>query len=615
QEPVTGDRCQNPTTENPKYFTLKAYTFTPNKITNPKTFHNNIFKITILLIQETENGPTKIHNIIKEESEKIDRKKRRGVDKTEHSFRKLFQRYQKLKSEKRKLSDTLRNSSAKQQKLKVEIAQLKLNRSDLKEELEDLKEKLDLKGSKIPFSKSPEIVTLNQELSAFKALSIVFKEELVRLDEQNKLLKSDLKTINKKYGWAHHLLERRNFELQYEYERRKLGEMCADYGIKALRDLSEEMEKMKEDLTKTRHNLKLMTLKWDMDIAEIWDNKNHQNIHSEESLARQESIVSTEIGFFGTSSSSSEGDKIASSKSLEIVSLNQELLAFKALITAFKEELASLDEENENLKTDFTTINSEYVMAYHLLESRNAERQYECQRQKLGEMCAVYGIKALFYLSKEMEKETENGPAKVHNIIKEENEKITEGKEEKLTKLNTVFKNYSKAKQRKLKTEIAQLKLNRSDLREELEDLKEKLDLKGSKIPFSKSLENFTLNQELSALKALSIVFKEELVRLDEQNKKLKADLTTINNKYGWAHHLLERRNVELQYEYERRKLGEMCADYGIKALRDLSEEMEKMKKDLKKTRHNLKLMTLKRDMDIAEIWDNKNNQNIHSEE
>ncbi|KAK2714624.1 hypothetical protein QYM36_008997 [Artemia franciscana] len=265
----------------------------------------------------------------------------------------------------------------KQQKLKVEIDQLKLNRSDLREELEDLKEKLVLKGSKIPFSKSPEIVTLNQELSAFKALSIVFKEELVRLDEQNKILKSDLKTINKKYGWAHHLLERRNFELQYEYERRKLGEMCADYGIKALRDLSEEMEKMKEDLTRTRDNLKLMTLKWDMDIAEIWDNKNHQNIHSEESLARQESVVSTESGFFGPSSSSPE---------------------------AFKEELASLDEENENLKTDFTTINSEYVMAYHLLESRNAERQYECQRQKLGEMCAVYGIKALFYLSKEMEK-------------------------------------------------------------------------------------------------------------------------------------------------------------------------------------------------------------------
>ncbi|XP_065579767.1 uncharacterized protein LOC136039800 isoform X2 [Artemia franciscana] len=258
---------------------------------------------------ETENGPTKIHNIIKEESEKNDRKKRRGVDKTEHSFRKLFQRYQKLKSEKRKLSDTLRNSSAKQQKLTVEIDQLKLNRSDLKEELEDLKEKLDLNGSKIPFSKSPEIVTLNQELSAFKALSIVFKEELVRLDEQNKILKSDLKTINKKYGWAHHLIERHNFELQYEYERRKLGEMCADYGIKALRDLSEEMEKMKEDLTKTRHNLKLMTLKWDMDIAEIWENKNHQNIHSEESLARQESVVSTEIGFFGTSSSSSEGDR------------------------------------------------------------------------------------------------------------------------------------------------------------------------------------------------------------------------------------------------------------------------------------------------------------------
>jgi len=137
----------------------------------------------------------------------------------------------------------------------------------------------------------------------------VFKEELVRLDEQNKILKSDLKTINKKYGWAHHLLERRNFEFQYEYERRKLGEMCADYGIKALRDLSEEMEKMKEDLTKTRHNLKLVTLKWDMDIAEIWDNKNHQNIHSEESLARQESVVSTESGFFGTSSSSSEGKR------------------------------------------------------------------------------------------------------------------------------------------------------------------------------------------------------------------------------------------------------------------------------------------------------------------
>ncbi|KAK2714625.1 hypothetical protein QYM36_008998, partial [Artemia franciscana] len=326
---------------------------------------------------ETENGLTKIHNIIKEKSEEIDRKKRRGVDKTEHSFRKLFQRYQKLKSEKRKLSDTLRNSSAKQQKLKVEIDQLKLNRSDLREELEDLKEKLVLKGSKIPFSKSPEIVTLNQELSAFKAL------------------------------------KRRNFEFQYEYERRKLGEMCADYGIKALRDLSEEIEQMKEDLTKTRDNLKLMTLKWDMDIAEIWDNKNHQNIHSEESLARQESVVSTESGFFGPSSSSPEGsiswsqesgDKIASSKSLEIVSLNQELLAFKALITAFKEELASLDEENENLKADFTTINSEYVVAYHLSESRNAERQYECQRQILGEMCAVYGIKALFYLSKEMEK-------------------------------------------------------------------------------------------------------------------------------------------------------------------------------------------------------------------
>ena len=86
------------------------------------------------------------------------------------------------------------------------------------------------------------------------------------------------------------------------------------------------------------------------------------------------------------------------------MSTTLEVLAFKALITAFKEELASLDEENENLKTDFTTINSEYVMAYHLLESRNTERQYECQRQKLVEMCAVYGIKALFYLSKEMEK-------------------------------------------------------------------------------------------------------------------------------------------------------------------------------------------------------------------
>ncbi|KAK2714848.1 hypothetical protein QYM36_009151 [Artemia franciscana] len=224
---------------------------------------------------ETENGPTKIHNIVKEESEKFDRGKRRGVNKTEHSFRKLFQRYQKLKRENRKLSDILRNSSAKQQKLKVEIAQLKLNRSDLKEDLEDLKEKLDIKGSKIPFSKSPEIVTLNQELSAFKAFSIVFKEELVRLDEHNKILKTDYTTINNKYGWAHYLLERRNVELQYEYERWKLGEMCADYGIKALRDLSEEMEKMKEDLTKTRHNLKLMTLKWDMDIAEIWDNKNH----------------------------------------------------------------------------------------------------------------------------------------------------------------------------------------------------------------------------------------------------------------------------------------------------------------------------------------------------
>ncbi|KAK2714467.1 hypothetical protein QYM36_008875 [Artemia franciscana] len=426
---------------------------------------------------ETENGPTKIHNIIKEESEKNDRIKRRGVDKTEHSFRKLFQKYQKLKSEKRELSDTLRNSSAKQQKLKAEIAQLKLNRSDLREELEDLKEKLDLTGSKITFSKSPDIVILNQELSAFKALSVVFKEELVRLDEQNKILKADLTTINNKYGWAHHLLEKRNVELQYEYERRKLGEMCADYGIKALRDLSEEMEKMKEDLRKTRHNLKLMTLKWDMDIAEIWDNKNHQNIYSEESLARQESVVSTESGFFGTSSSSSE------------------------------------------------------------------------------------------------------------------------------------------AKQQKLKVEIAQLKLNRSDLREELEDLKEKLDLKGSKIPFSKSPEIVTLNQELSAFKALSIVFKEELVRLDEQNKILKSDLKTINKKYGWAHHLLERRNFELQHEYERRKLGEMCADYGIKALRDLSEEMEKMKEDLTKTRHNLKLMTLKWDMDIAEIWDNKNHQNIHSEE
>ncbi|KAK2714615.1 hypothetical protein QYM36_008990 [Artemia franciscana] len=82
----------------------------------------------------------------------------------------------------------------------MEIAQLKLNRSNLREELEDLKEKLELTGSKIPFSKSPEIVTLNQELSAFKALSIVFKEELVRLDEQNKKLKADLTTINNKYG-------------------------------------------------------------------------------------------------------------------------------------------------------------------------------------------------------------------------------------------------------------------------------------------------------------------------------------------------------------------------------------------------------------------------------
>ena len=135
----------------------------------------------------------------------------------------------------------------------------------------------------------------------------MFKEELARPDEQNKKLKTDFTTINNNYIWTHHLLESRNVELQYEYERRKLGEMYADYGIKTLRDLSEEMEKMKEDLTRTRLDLKLMTQKWDMNLAEIWDDKNNQNIHSEEYLARQESVVFTRSSFFGTSSSSSEG--------------------------------------------------------------------------------------------------------------------------------------------------------------------------------------------------------------------------------------------------------------------------------------------------------------------
>ena len=120
-------------------------------------------------------------------------------------------------------------------------------------------------------------------------------------------LKTDFTTINNNYIWTHHLLESRNVELQYEYERRKLGEMYADYGIKTLRDLSEEMEKMKEDLTRTRLDLKLMTQKWDMNLAEIWDDKNNQNIHSEEYLARQESVVFTRSSFIGTSSSSSEG--------------------------------------------------------------------------------------------------------------------------------------------------------------------------------------------------------------------------------------------------------------------------------------------------------------------
>jgi len=72
--------------------------------------------------------------------------------------------------------------------------------------------------------------------------------------------------------------------------------MCAAYGIKALLDLSEEMEKVKDELARTRLQLKPTTINCDSEISKIWGNSIHQNISFR--FGSLESIVSTEGGAF-----------------------------------------------------------------------------------------------------------------------------------------------------------------------------------------------------------------------------------------------------------------------------------------------------------------------------
>ncbi|XP_065583197.1 uncharacterized protein LOC136042193 [Artemia franciscana] len=195
--------------------------------------------------------------------------------------------------------------------MKEEITQLKLNRLELKEELKNVREKLEaesksMKITSLKLDKSDTQLQLNQfnqELLAFRALSTVFKEELCRLNEQNEKLKEDFTTVSNECIFAYHLIRSRNAELQHEYQRRKLGDMCAAYGIKALLDLSGKMEKVKDELERTKLELKLTTVICDTDISKIWSNNIHQNNNFR--FGSLESIVSTEGGNFDISSEGS----------------------------------------------------------------------------------------------------------------------------------------------------------------------------------------------------------------------------------------------------------------------------------------------------------------------
>ena len=57
--------------------------------------------------------------------------------------------------------------------------------------------------------------------------------------------------------------------------------MCADYGIKALLDVSQEMQKVNDELARTKFHVKLTTIKCDAEILKIWGKKIHRNIHSD----------------------------------------------------------------------------------------------------------------------------------------------------------------------------------------------------------------------------------------------------------------------------------------------------------------------------------------------
>jgi hypothetical protein len=137
----------------------------------------------------------------------------------------------------------------------------------------------------------------------------VLKAELTRLLEHNKKLEADFTPMNNKYVYSNHLLKIRNAELQNECQQRKLAEMCAVYGIKAVREMSREMEKVKDELAKTRLQFKLTTMKYDMNISNIWGNKIHQNRHSGLVLESLESKAYAESGSFGSSFSSLQGIK------------------------------------------------------------------------------------------------------------------------------------------------------------------------------------------------------------------------------------------------------------------------------------------------------------------
>ncbi|KAK2703032.1 hypothetical protein QYM36_018428 [Artemia franciscana] len=540
--------------------------------------------------------------------------------------------------------------------MKEEITQLKLNRLELKEELKNVREKLEaesksMKITSLKLDKSDTQLQLNQfnqELLAFRALSTVFKEELCRLNEQNEKLKEDFTTVSNECIFAYHLIRSRNAELQHEYQRRKLGDMCAAYGIKALLDLSGKMEKVKDELERTKLELKLTTVICDTDISKIWSNNIHQNNNFR--FGSLESIVSTEGGNFDISSEANQRklkeeitqlklnrlelkeelknvrEKLeAESKSMKITSLkldksdtqlqlnqfNQELLAFKALSTVFKEELCRLNEQNEKLKEDFTTVSNECIFAYHLIRSRNAELQHEYQRRKLGDMCAAYGIKALLDLSGKMEK------------VKDELERTK--LELKLTTVicdtdiskiwsNNIHQNDNfrfGSLESSVSTEGGNFDISSEGVNKEAESKSMKItSLKLDKSDTQLQLNQF--NQELLASKALSTVFKEELCKLTEQNEKLKEGFTTVSNECVSAYHLIRSRNAELQYEYQRRKLGDMCAAYGIKALLELSGEMEKVKDELERTKLELKLTTIICDTDISKIWSNNIHQNMN---